>query len=113
MTAAEFRAGSDLNQPYVWQPPMIIEAHMPAPVINGMIIPAHRELKILVSPPWVRLINLLIGRYLPTRFLHMFMALSQAVPCCFQNSTIVKRRERSMVEFHHCGCHAHDLISFL
>jgi hypothetical protein len=52
--AAEFRTRSELNQPYVWQPPMISEVDMPARVINGMMIPAHRELVIVRPGQWVR-----------------------------------------------------------
>ena len=42
--AAEFRIRSELNQPYVWKPPMISEVDMPARVVNGVMVPAHREL---------------------------------------------------------------------
>ena len=52
--AAEFRTRSELNQPYVWQPPMISEVDMPARVVNGMMIPAHRELVIVRPGYWVR-----------------------------------------------------------
>jgi hypothetical protein len=52
--AAEFRTRSELNQPYVWQPPMISEVDMPARVVNGVMIPAHRELVIVRPGFWVR-----------------------------------------------------------
>ena len=52
--AAEFRTRSELNQPYVWQPPMISEVDMPARVVNGVMIPAHRELVIVRPGHWVR-----------------------------------------------------------
>ena len=52
--AAEFRTRSELNQPYVWQPPMISEVDMPARVVNGVMIPAHRELVIVRPGYWVR-----------------------------------------------------------
>lgn len=52
--AAEFRTRSELNQPYVWQPPMISEVDMPARIVNGMMIPAHRELVIVRPGYWVR-----------------------------------------------------------
>jgi hypothetical protein len=52
--AAEFRTRSELNQPYVWQPPMISEVDMPAGIVNGMMIPAHRELVIVRPGYWVR-----------------------------------------------------------
>jgi hypothetical protein len=45
--AAGFRTRSELNQPYVWKPPLVSEVDMPARVINGVMIPAHRELVIL------------------------------------------------------------------
>ena len=51
---AEFRTRSELNQPYVWQPPMISEVDMPARIVNGMMIPAHRELVIVGPGYWVR-----------------------------------------------------------
>jgi hypothetical protein len=57
--AAEFRTRSELNQPYVWQPPLISEVDMPARVVNGMMIPAHRELVIVRPGYWVRTENLL------------------------------------------------------
>ena len=57
--AAEFRTRSELNQPYVWQPPMISEVDMPARVVNGMMIPAHRELVIVRPGQWVRTDNIL------------------------------------------------------
>jgi hypothetical protein len=47
--AAEFRTRSELNQPYVWQPPMISEVDMPARVVTGVMIPAHIEL-VIVRP---------------------------------------------------------------
>jgi hypothetical protein len=56
--AAEFRTRSELNQPYVWQPPMISEVDMPARVFNGMMIPAHRELVIVRPGYWVRTENI-------------------------------------------------------
>ena len=52
--ATEFQTRSELNQPYVWQPPMISEVDMPARVINGMMIPAHRELVIVRPGYWER-----------------------------------------------------------
>ena len=39
--AAEFRTRSELNQPYVWIPPLISEVDMPARVVNGVIM--HTE----------------------------------------------------------------------
>jgi hypothetical protein len=57
--AAEFRTRTELNQPYVWKPPMISEVDMPARVVNGIIIPAHRELVIVKPGYWVRTENLL------------------------------------------------------
>ncbi len=54
IVAAEFRIRSELNQPYVWQPPMISEVDMPARIVNGMMIPAHRELVIVRPGHWVR-----------------------------------------------------------
>ena len=52
--AAEFRTRTELNQPYVWKPPMISEVDMPARVVNGVMIPAHRELVIVRPGYWVR-----------------------------------------------------------
>lgn len=52
--AAEFRTRSELNQPYVWKPPLISEVDMPARVINGVMIQAHRELVIVRPGYWVR-----------------------------------------------------------
>jgi hypothetical protein len=52
--AAEFRTRVELNQPYVWKPPMISEVDMPARVANGVMIPAHRELVIVRPGSWVR-----------------------------------------------------------
>jgi hypothetical protein len=60
--AAEFRARSELNQPYVWQPPMISEVAMPARIVNSMMIPAHRELVIVRPGYWVRTENILQGK---------------------------------------------------
>jgi hypothetical protein len=60
--AAEFRTRSELNQPYVWQPPMISEVDMPARVVNGVVIPAHRELVIVRPGHWVRTESLLGDR---------------------------------------------------
>jgi hypothetical protein len=57
--AAEFRSRSELNQPYVWKPPMISEVDLPARVINGVMIPAHRELVIVRPGYWVRADNVL------------------------------------------------------
>ena len=57
--AAEFRTRTELNQPYVWKPPMISEIDLPARVVNGMMIPAHRELVIVRPGYWVRTENLL------------------------------------------------------
>jgi len=56
--AAEFRTRSELNQPYVWQPPLISEVDMPARVVNGVMIPAHRELVIVGPGYWVRTENI-------------------------------------------------------
>ena len=55
--AVEFRTRSELNQPYVWKPPMISEVDMPALVVNGVMIPAHRELVIVQPGYWVRTEN--------------------------------------------------------
>jgi hypothetical protein len=52
--AAEFRTRVELNQPYVWKPPMISEVDIPARVVNGVMIPAHRELVIVKPGYWVR-----------------------------------------------------------
>ncbi len=52
--ATEFRTRTELNQPYVWKPPMISEIDMPARVVNGVMIPAHRELVIVRPGYWVR-----------------------------------------------------------
>jgi len=52
--AAEFRTRSELNQPYVWMPPLISEVDMPGRVVNGIMIPAHRELVIVKPGYWVR-----------------------------------------------------------
>ena len=57
--AAEFRTRSELNQPYVWQPPLISEVDMPARVVNGVMIPAHRELVIVRPGYWVRTENIM------------------------------------------------------
>ena len=57
--AGEFRTRTELNQPYVWKPPMISEVDMPARVVNGVMIPAHRELVIVRPGYWVRTENLL------------------------------------------------------
>jgi hypothetical protein len=57
--AAEFRTRTELNQPYVWQPPMVSEVDMPARVVNGVMIPAHRELVIVRPGQWVRTENIL------------------------------------------------------
>jgi hypothetical protein len=57
--AAEFRSRTELNQPYVWKPPMISEVDMPARVVNGVMIPAHRELVIVRPGYWVRTENIL------------------------------------------------------
>jgi hypothetical protein len=54
IVAAEFRTRTELNQPYVWKPPMISEVDMPARVVNGVMIPAHRELVIVRPGYWVR-----------------------------------------------------------
>ena len=56
--AAEFRTRSELNQPYVWKPPMISEVDIPARVVNGVMVPAHRELVIVKPGQWVRTENL-------------------------------------------------------
>jgi hypothetical protein len=60
--AAEFRTRSELNQPYVWKPPMISEVDMPALVVNGVMIPAHRELVIVRPGQWIRAKSLLGDR---------------------------------------------------
>jgi hypothetical protein len=52
--AAEFRTRAELNQPYVWKPPLISEVDMPARVVNDVMIPAHRELVIVRPGQWVR-----------------------------------------------------------
>jgi hypothetical protein len=52
--AAEFRIRTEFNQPYVWKPPMISEVDLPARVVNGVMIPAHRELVIVRPGYWVR-----------------------------------------------------------
>ena len=57
--AAEFGTRTELNQPYVWKPPMISEVDMPARVVNGVMIPAHRELVIVRPGYWVRTENIL------------------------------------------------------
>src|SRR5919106_5366077 len=57
--ATEFRTRTELNQPYVWKPPMISEVDMPARVVNGIMIPAHRELVIVRPGYWVRTENIL------------------------------------------------------
>jgi len=54
IVAAEFRTRTELNQPYVWKPPLISEVDMPARVVNGFRIPAHRELVIVRPGYWVR-----------------------------------------------------------
>ena len=56
--AAGFRTRSELNQPYVWQPPMVSEVDMPARVVNGVMIPAHRELVIVRPGYWIRAENI-------------------------------------------------------
>jgi len=56
--AAEFRTRTELSQPYVWKPPMISEIDMPARVVNGVMIPAHRELVIVKPGYWVRTENI-------------------------------------------------------
>jgi len=60
--AAEFRTRTELNQPYVWKPPMISEVDMPARVVNGVMIPAHRELVIVKPGNWVRTENILLDK---------------------------------------------------
>jgi hypothetical protein len=60
--AAEFRTRSELNQPYVWKPPMISEVDTPARVVNGVMIPAHRELVIVKPGYWVRTEEIVKGR---------------------------------------------------
>ena len=50
--AAAFRTRSELNQPYVWKPPMISQIDMPARVVNGVMISAHRELVIVKPGDW-------------------------------------------------------------
>jgi hypothetical protein len=56
---AEFRTRSELNQPYVWKPPLISEVDMPARAVNDVMIPAHRELVIVRPGYWVRTENIL------------------------------------------------------
>ena len=46
--AAEFRTRSELNQPYVWQPPMISEVDPPARIVTGENSP---------TAPWVSLVT--------------------------------------------------------
>jgi hypothetical protein len=60
--AAEFRTRSEMNQPYVWQPPMVSEVDIPARVVNGVMIPAHRELVIVRPGQWIRAESLLGDR---------------------------------------------------
>jgi hypothetical protein len=60
--ASEFRTRSELNQPYVWQPPMVSEVDIPARVVNGVMIPAHRELVIVRPGQWIRAESLLGDR---------------------------------------------------
>ncbi len=60
--AAEFRTRTELNQPYVWKPPMISEVDMPARMVNGVMIPAHRELVIVRPGYWVRTENIVKDR---------------------------------------------------
>jgi hypothetical protein len=57
--AAEFRTRTELNQPYVWKPPMVSEVDMPARLVNGVMIPAHREFVIVKPGYWVRTENVL------------------------------------------------------
>jgi hypothetical protein len=57
--ASEFRTRSELNQPYVWKPPLVSEVDMPARVVNGVMIPAHKELVIVRPGQWVRTDNIL------------------------------------------------------
>ena len=59
IVAAEFRTRTELNQPYVWKPPMITEVDLPARMMNGVMIPAHREFVIVRPGYWVRTDNLL------------------------------------------------------
>ncbi len=59
IVAAEFRTRAELNQPYVWKPPLVSEVDMPARVVNGVMIPAHRELVIVKPGYWVRTENIL------------------------------------------------------
>ncbi len=58
IVAGEFRTRSELNQPYVWKPPLISDVDMPARVVNGVMIPAHRELVIVKPGYWVRTENI-------------------------------------------------------
>ena len=62
IVAAEFRTRTELNQPYVWKPPLISEVDMPARVVNGVMIPAHRELVIVRPGYWVRTENISQGK---------------------------------------------------
>ncbi len=59
IVAEEFRTRTELNQPYVWKPPLISDVDMPARVANGVMIPAHRELVIVRPGQWVRTENVL------------------------------------------------------
>lgn len=62
IVAAEFRTRTELNQPYVWKLPMISEVDIAARVVNGVMIPAHRELVIVRPGYWVRTENFLLDR---------------------------------------------------
>ena len=60
--AGEFRARSELNQLYVWKSLMISEVDLPVRVVNGVMIPAYRELVIVKPGNWVRTENILQGK---------------------------------------------------
>lgn len=55
--ATEFRTKEEMNKPYVWRPPLVSDVDMPARIVNGVMIPAHRE-PVIVSPGhWIRTEN--------------------------------------------------------
>jgi len=62
IVAAEFRTRTELNQPYVWKPPLISEVDMPTRVLSGVMIPTHRELVIVKPGQWIRAESLLGDR---------------------------------------------------
>ncbi|MFQ5538841.1 MAG: hypothetical protein ACE5FB_00445 [Candidatus Binatia bacterium] len=60
--ATEFRTKEEMNQPYVWRPPLVSEVDMPPRVVNGVMIPAHTE-PVIVSPGfWIRTENVVQDR---------------------------------------------------